>query len=495
MTQAAAQSPPQVLKQLIPGVLVGLSRDQQQPSLVLTRAARAATRARAGFKPVPAGTPLPTCPDDASPAASPGAGAILDRLLTDPDAGLIEEWATLAQDRGVRVADRSVTDLLEWWSRQPRRSEAVFAATGARGQWLASLNPEWRKPVAVTAVPAHADELWQTGTGAERAALLTTIRRHDPARALGLVRSTWADDGADDRRRFIDALLADASMLDEPFLESALDDRAKSVRRAAAAALITIQGSRLRARMTALARTIIKADKKKGALTSGVVITLARPAEYDQAWDRDGIEEQPSGGGGKRAWWTRQVLAGADLKVWTEVSGLPPERVLESLDQDDVTDALDAITRAAQLARSPEWAGPVARTVLALEPKKVLELTTLWPLLTQDDQEALVSRIIEAPKLTFYDVLAALAALPGPWSPALSTRILALFQKHATSKKPDAWLLAGPIDAMVRKLSPTAVDAMEQTLAAMFSAESSNTIQKTIDKLRLRAEMHKEFKA
>jgi len=488
-------APTQALQQLAPAVLIGLSRSSESPATVLSRAARASARSRAGLKPATSSATLPPCPIDPTPTVSTNAAAILDRLLNDPDFGLLEEWATLAQRRNLRVHDRAIPDLMHWWARQPQRSEVVFAVMGERGKWLASLNPDWRKPVALSEIPANADDLWQTGTPAERGALLTTIRRHDTPRALTLVQATWATDGADERRRFVEALLVNATMADEPFLEAALDDRSKVVRRSAASALLTIPGSRLRQRLTALARCIIKVEKKRGLLKRGVKITLDRPKEFDKPWERDGLEEGPPGGKGKRTWWAGQILSGADLSVWTELTGLDPEGVLDSIEEDDAGDAINAILQAVTLTRSREWAGPIAKTVIANSPKRVFEITPLWELLSAPDREQLVTGIITAPKLVLHEVLSALSTVPGPWSAELSAAVLRLLTKHAGSKKTDAWLLMHPLETIVGCISTDSVDAMEQTLTALFSAESDNTIQKITDKLRLRADMHKEFKA
>src|SRR5262249_35465340 len=124
----------------------------------------------------------------------------------------------------------------------------------------------------------------------------------EPARALALVQSTWAADSADERRRFIEALTERRSMADEPFLESTLDDRSKTVRRAGAALLSRIPGSRLKARLTQLARSIITVEKqRKGIMRrESVTTSLNMPKDYSQAWDRDGIEEEPPSGKGKR---------------------------------------------------------------------------------------------------------------------------------------------------------------------------------------------------
>jgi hypothetical protein len=419
--------------------------------------------------------------------------AILERLLNDPDAGLIEEWAILARRRGVRVMDATVPALVDWWARQPRRSDAVFAVTGERGRWLASLNAEWRKPVVVAQVPANAEELWQTGTGPERAALLTGMRRHDPARGLALVMSTWSADGADERRRFVEALSEGRSMADEPFLETALDDRSKTVRRAAAGALARIPGSRLKARLTALARTIISVERRKGLLRrESVKISLSKPADYDAAWERDGVEEQPPGGVGKRAWWTTQILAGCEIAVWSEASGLDPAGVVAAIDTDDLKDSLEALGLSAVACGDIRWAAPLTDTVLKSDPKHVSSLRSLWDLMPAPERESLMTRVVQTAAIPLPERLGLLGEVGHAWSEGFSEEILQQLAKQA-GRKPDAWTLSPPLDGIVRAISPKALDVFEQTLAAIFSDESINTVQKITDRLRLRAEMHKEF--
>ena len=210
----SARSPGGRLKELAALAMIGTERSGggAAPEKLLAGAAVFGTEARAGWRPSRVSGGVAPCPSDSKPAAAPAPSATLMRLLADPDAGLIAEWSLLSTARGVRAPDSVVPVLLDWWSRQSQRHEAVFAACGKRGEWLASLNPAWRKPVAGSDIPANADELWQTAKTPERVALLVTVRRYDRPRALVLVQSTWASDGADERRRFVEALAEGCSM-------------------------------------------------------------------------------------------------------------------------------------------------------------------------------------------------------------------------------------------------------------------------------------------
>ena len=120
---------------------------------------------------------------------------------------------------------------------------------GVRGRWLAAKNPKWRKYAGVNeaAEPdgALGDRRIARATGARSGAL----RETDPGRARELVASTFAADPADQRAKFVGELARGLSMEDEPFLEAALDDRSKEVRRQAAELLRCLPESRLCLRM------------------------------------------------------------------------------------------------------------------------------------------------------------------------------------------------------------------------------------------------------
>jgi hypothetical protein len=419
--------------------------------------------------------------------------ATLQRLLGEPDAGLIEEWAGIAAARGRRVAEQTVPALLDWWSRQPRRKDVVFAVCGERAAWLASLNPAWRAPAPGHGVPADADEAWQTGTTPERVSLLLAVRRHDPARALALVRSTWGSDGADDRRRFVEALADGLTMDDEPFLEAALDNKSKAVRRAAAAVLGRLPGSRHKARLNALARSVIVVEARKGLLRRSASVSLEPPKEFDKAWERDGLEEQPAGGTGKRAWWLRQILGAADPSAWTEAAALDPEALLEAISGDDYfDDALEAIVRALGLRPDAAWAGPVLRRPLgrkSVEPEHLAGLVA--PLKPEESRPLLLEAAAHA-RFGGARRWRVLALAGPPWPREFSAAALGLLA-GAVPREGEAWALHEPVDRVSRAVSPELAEEFVETVLAAFPGQPTDSVKRSIDRARLRADMHKEF--
>src|SRR5262249_56761837 len=102
----------------------------------------------------------------------------------------------------------------------------------------------------------------------------------EPERALALVKETWSGEKAPDRATIVEELATGLGPGDEPFLEAALDDRAKSVRAAAAMVLAALPSSRFATRMADRLRPPVATRRGK--------LTVELPDDPDAAARRDG---------------------------------------------------------------------------------------------------------------------------------------------------------------------------------------------------------------
>ena len=57
----------------------------------------------------------------------------------------------------------------------------------------------------------------------------------------------------------------------------------------------------------------------------------------------------------------------------------------------------------------------------------------------------------------------------------------------------DAWRLSRAIEAASRRISPDAVEAFEHAVVRVFEGEPVEGAIRSIERARLRADMHKEF--
>jgi hypothetical protein len=487
------------LRSLAAAATIGLDRAGEahgNPDAFLTHAATAGLQARAGWRPATHPGRLPPAPNADRPLAPNAARATLRRLLDIGDPDLIEEWACLAGALGVRADGAFVPVVLEWWARQPRRSPVVFEMLGQTGAWLAALNPEWRKPVATIAVPEDVDEIWNAGRTPERIAALVSVRRADPARARRLIESTWTQDGASERKAFLEVLFDHRSLADEPFLEAALDDRSKQVRRQAATVLAALPGSRLRQRMTDRAATIIGVPQASRGLLGRKrpQVTLTPPLQFDSTWDRDGVEERPPSGVGPRAWWMRQILAATDLTLWEERTSLQPDDVVAALQESEfLGDALLALVDAASRAGSAPWSLALARRLVTSTPLDLATLSALLRGLSDLEQERVCLEVAAQPQLGILERWAVFTLIDAEWSPDFSHQALALVPRQPLREPRDLFALTRAADTVSRHIAPRAADVFEDTLAGLTDGSPSDSLSRSIERVRLRADMHKEF--
>jgi hypothetical protein len=502
---STADRPTWALKELGITALLGTdraARDGETPAALLAQVAVAGVRARAGRRCRVAARAVEVCPPETGSPATTAQAALLERLLASPDAALIHEWCTLALARHVGVPAVVVPVLLDWWARQPSRSPEVFDATGACGTWLAGLNPDWRKPVALSAIPADADEVWQHGSAAARAALLITVKKSDRDRALAMVRTTWDADGAAERTSFVEILGKGVLAAEEPFFESALDDRSKTVRREAARALTALAGSGLRTRMRARAASMIAVEKaKSGLLRRGnVTIKIEPPKAFDKAWERDGIEEQVAAGKGKRAFWMTQVLAAVDLEVWSALSGLAPSELLAALHGneyfDEVFEAMFAsIAGCPGQPNAASWSDAIVAACKERKFANEERLSFIWRAQTAERSEASRLRFLSGDRaVNGAAAWRLLASDVRPWSLDFSERAVKIL-RDAMPAKADSWEFWSSIESVSKLLHPGAAELFEGFIGEMYPDGPSESIRKSLDRVRLRAEMHREFQS
>lgn len=487
--------------------------DRTDPATaLLDLAALAAVRRRAGAGPLPApALPAPAA-DDPRPEPPEAAARRLGLLLGNRghDGGLVNltellpQWLATARAYGYRLPPVHVPALLDTArARSELRPDAV-ALAGPLGRWLAERNTDWRYvgrtahdgpdgPGPSVGDPASGEQLWQEGLFAERVTHLTRLRRRDPAAGLALLSTTWATERAEDRLLFLDALQEGLSAVDEPFLEAALGDRSKNVRSTAAELLSTMPGSALAARMAERARACI------GQL--GDVLAVDPPADCDSAMQRDGIPLKSPTGRGRRSWWLGEIVAAAPLTVWTQDTGLAPDRLIRLAAREggepDGTDwsaeLHEAWARAAVRQQDAAWArallgpaprsGPAGRAAGA--PAKLLAV------LPAAERAAWTASFIRTHGLG--DAFQLLGACAAPWTPPLSTAVVAALERAAGSGA-YPWSHSGVLGMTERALAPETAPAVE-ALAADAAPDGAwaDTFTRLAGTLRLRAVMLDEL--
>ncbi|MFI2185504.1 DUF5691 domain-containing protein [Streptomyces sioyaensis] len=506
---------------------VAMRSGQGGAAALLDAAAVSTVRRRAALRPAPAGERPAPAPADPRPPLPPAARRRLSLLLADrggaggssrrgtaPDlTELLPQWLAAADGYGYRAPEALLPELLDAARARTDLRPAALALAGPRALWLARLNDEWKFALRGVGGPAGfpvgddpegVRQQWEEGLFAERVALLTALRRHDPPAGLALLATTWSTERAEDRLMFLDSLREDLSAADEPFLERALSDRSRNVRATAAEFLSTLPGTAFAARMAERAHTCIGLDRTSGTTR----IAVEAPHECDAAMQRDGVAPKPPSGRGERSWWLGQLVESTPLDSWRErFAGREPAAIVALPVADDWrTELHDAWCRAAVRQQSADWArsllgapGAPSQAAEVSPAGSSRDLTKLLAVLPADERARWVAEFIAAHGLS--DAFRMLGVCAVPWAEPLGRAVVdALDIARDAGSYP--WSFSGVMGLAERCLDPAAADRLDMLTAVTDEPEGaspgsggywSEAFQRLVGTLRLRATMRAEL--
>jgi hypothetical protein len=429
---------------------------------LLDAAALATVYKRAGRKPLRDLEPLPAAPGEDRPLPRPVAIRRLAAMLGGFQSTALGEWLRAAEARGWGVPPEHLPALADFARNRAEYRPLVVTAAGRRASWLADLNPEWRFLHAAVA-ESNDQELWTHGNALQRRTWLRVTRQRDPAAALEALREVWPTEAAATRADFLGLLADGLSQQDEEFLESALDDRAKEVRRIAARLLARVQGSQYGERMAQRMWSHL--------VVSQGVLAVDLPKRLSAAMERDGIDSQNPEGIGKRAWWFLQIVAATPLSVmdlaWLQlpVEGCAPE-VLQA-----------AWAEAAVREGSVEWARELLRANASTGSRSPAELLRVLP---PDEWVRAVPALRE-----HMDLAELVGGLPVPWPASLGSMILDQLVKAGTAR---GWARLASIAARA-----VPADVLNHPITREPTGEEDTWRRRLVETLIFRREMHEEL--
>jgi hypothetical protein len=511
-TRMTTPRPASRLDDLAARALLGVERGAAGPEAadaaaqLLRSAAVAALEGRAGRRPERV-TALPEpCPEETWPRASGAAQARLEQLLDSGNGELALEWLLHASGRRLRVAEALVPRVLERYEKGTGVPAEVLPALGVHGPWLARWNPTWRRVFRQGADISDLDERWATERAAERAALLASVRRSDRARGRALVEGIWASERAEERVSLLEALRPAIGPDDEPMLERALDDRAKSVRGAAAELLALLPTSAFKRRMNERMAAMVRVTRERSGIfrREKLTVDLDPPTELDPTWARDGVDADPPKHVGPRAWWFMQVVGFADPDVVTRMTGLGPEAFVEAIQASDFADeCIAGLAHAARAHAALEWAIVVSAVALAraaaARPLHHLgDVGRYWESLPRSVLEPLSVQALRTDQWRAAILHSTFASLPRFWAPEFSRAMVASLTALPAPSTAKWYSMPVALQRMSLCLHPEALGGLERWISTLQPAgQYATMVQKAIDDLlslvRFRHELYKEF--
>lgn len=368
-------------------------------------------------------------------------------MLGDEHSECLSEWTTLLAGSGRRLPFDMLVEVLERFTNHNLPAELLTPCLGRRGHWLASRNPRWRKFTGSVEY-AEPKPLWETGTPPERIAVLGALRRTNPERARELVASTFKTEPADNRAAFVAEFAAGLSMADEPFLESALDDRSKEVRGAAAELLKSLPESRLALRM--IERTAALLSWKPGLLGLGSGrLEVQLPSSCDPSMIRDGVRPKPDSRSklGERAWWLYEISSSTSPSRIAGRLGAPASKIVEASRGNEWREALmEGWITTTTRQRDPEWAEALLAATSTPDPLGGLHRERgLFELLPRSRRAEIFLRLLRdkpGPLLASHPASSFVSALGDAMTPAIAREVVArtrqvVDDERAEFAKPD----------------------------------------------------------
>jgi hypothetical protein len=385
----------------------------------------------------------------------PAFAPFLRMIFTQGFQPALPEFLSLLQQSGQCLPPEFLPQLLDWGHFHPEVRSHLLPVIGARGEWLARLNPKWRyaQTTPQASKPEEWQELWETSDRMVRMNLLREWRSQDSSAARALVETTWKQDAAKDRAAFLECFSVGLSLADEAFLEKGLGDRSKEVRAVAVDLLSRQPETRFSQQMAVLVSDYVQIVDVNGKLQ--INITLPNPK--DPQWQQIGLDayqvfqDMVSGGlfiqemstkQGDRASLLMQIMALAPLSVWAD-TGIPEAILTASIQHEWENILMHGWLLATHRQRNNEWSWALLNWSSQNFTKKGqwhLPWQTLGQLLSkfsQQQQEDWIRSWL-SPEVWAGEQLELLSCLPYPWSLSLSQRILETAQQFLSTSQPQS---------------------------------------------------------
>jgi hypothetical protein len=438
---------------------------------LLWLAGSATVYARAGA--IAATTTLPAMAQDDILPQAPATTVPLLRPAIDGELEALAQWMTQRMAKaGVRLPDALLPAALN--QRDTQQTAHWLPVLGERGRWLAQQNPHWNKLLADAQAgeEANLQQAWEEGSNPQRRAALIVQRKLDPAIARGWVAAALPKEKADQRLQWVEALEAGLSQDDAGLLEQQLDDRSQGVRAAAAALLARLPASDCATRLRQRASTCVRweAAAKPGMLgrligtNAKLQLQVEPPTELPKDWERDGINTNPPGGEGKRAFWLRQLLGLIDPNIWGEATNAAPSELLSVMQKNEWAEALlHGAAAAAHRFAHGEWASALLALQASNRQNYLVQYESgLWQVLTEDTRRnAIKARLAAGDLQGAFDGLQHCAR---PWPQELTRQAINKLPHVKPGTAPDVF------QTLIRMQEQCLLHGAEEALPALATS-------------------------
>ncbi|MGL4608698.1 MAG: DUF5691 domain-containing protein [Trueperaceae bacterium] len=397
------------------------------------------------------------------PRCSVEVAKLITRMLEGQHGGLLFECLRGLAKAKQRVPEEMLPFLFDRARNVYQLRAPLLAVIGETGRWLARQNPQWYFADVLTFESANAD--WKTNVMLARQGILKQVRTHDATLGLELINNTWKNESPTDRIWILKTLHIHLSLEDEPFLETALDDRSFTVRKASAELLSTLPSSRLEKRMVSVAEAMFELRDEE---------LFVEFPDITPQLTRDGV--------GRPMWNdTEKVLASQlndtvgllPLEFWSKKFNTTPETMIKAAKASIWSKAfMGGFASAIERQANSTWALALLM-VEGYTPQTMKVLTVL----SLDHMEYYVNCLLEEkkdyPLWTDNVLLKILSRWLQPWSEAMSEmwlQRLHIHKEQAGEKLPDI-TLESTLKIFTRHCPPSFVHRAKEELKQLSQHE------------------------
>ena len=464
---------------------------QQSESSILAAAGAIALYQQVGQTPITTDwATLEPCAEESLLCCSEKTARHLNTVIAEYPA-IMPELLQLMATAQQHIPERLLPKLLNFGQQRSELRLQIAAVIGKRGQWLARQNSAWSYGVTQKTAEFDADStIWREGSRSERALFLQQWREVDADAARDALDTVWSSELAKDRADLMTSLGCNLSMADEPFLEQALGDRAKTVRQQAIELLVKLPESRLSQRMAKHIAPFVTLQSKQLTLTIDVVL----PKAFDPDWESDGLTAKKVAGLGEKASWLYQMITGISLNHWQAEPAAIAQAIANHKWQDMLLKGWGAAT---QRQQNTPWAYALVNQ-FELQDIDDRLLSDLLTLLTIEQQENVLRDKLPSKLDEIIHWLQQVTRCSQIWSLEFSQLVLdQIFRLVRNSDRKD-YSLNYLLKDLAIVLHPDLTPTIAQKIDHLPDNNKFYWIQNSLDdfyqRMNFRYEMHEAFK-
>lgn len=277
---------------------------------------------------------LSLAPDEEKLYCNAEAVQALKDILFEDSVGLLKIWLQLCVQKNQIVTPALIPALMDKSVQQKHLKTLVQQCVGQRGAWLSQFNSEWN-----FAREIKFEDLWQTGTPAERKNTLQQLRISDASKAREWLKETWPVENANSKNDLLSAMSINISSGDIEWLECLLNEKSQKVKDQVLQLLKQIPTSTIVKQYEEFLSQSISIRKEKGllGLSSKTIIHFDITTPVGENIFKSGIEKLSNRKEfSDDEYIIYQLMQSVPVQFWEKQFSLSPAEIIQMFQKDEI---------------------------------------------------------------------------------------------------------------------------------------------------------------